>query len=237
MGNHRKKIFWPLTHPNPNCTLCRRNERDTWPHLLSTCEHPYLKGLRIARHNKAVHLITQTLQANKHTRFLTRTNAGHLNNQPQETTVPEWLLACTCPQTPCQCQAKLKPDILCMIGAPNHTTLPITPSSNLYSTIYRIHLLPRPIPRTSHRTETRQIRPTKPRHPQHRLENQPRYNNHCRSTWSHTRTLQKLTDLKIPKSSIKKLMKDIHHNAIKYLTYLVLNKRKLDNKQAPVPPP
>ena len=26
-------------------------------------------------------------------------------------------------------------------------------------------------------------------------------------------------------------MKSIHHIAIKYLTYLVLNKRKLDNKQ------
>ena len=32
-------------------------------------------------------------------------------------------------------------------------------------------------------------------------------------------------------------MKDIHQNAIKYLTYLVLNKWKLDNKQTHVPPP
>ena len=32
-------------------------------------------------------------------------------------------------------------------------------------------------------------------------------------------------------------MNSIHHNAIKYLTYLALNKRKIDNKQAPVPPP
>jgi hypothetical protein len=32
-------------------------------------------------------------------------------------------------------------------------------------------------------------------------------------------------------------MKDIHHDAIKYLTYLVLNKRKLDNKQTPGPRP
>ena len=67
MGNHKKNIFWPLTHQNPNCTLCPHNDRDTWPHILSTCEHPYLKGLRIARHNKAVHLITQTLQAHKNT--------------------------------------------------------------------------------------------------------------------------------------------------------------------------
>jgi hypothetical protein len=27
---------------------------------------------------------------------------------------------------------------------------------------------------------------------------------------------------------MKKLMKDIHQNAIKYLTYLILNKRKLE---------
>ena len=81
MGNHRKNIFWPLNYPNPNCTLCHNNNRDTWPHLLSTCGHPYLKGLRIARHNKATHLITQTLQANKNTRFYTLANVGNLNNQ------------------------------------------------------------------------------------------------------------------------------------------------------------
>ena len=32
-------------------------------------------------------------------------------------------------------------------------------------------------------------------------------------------------------------MKDIHQNPIKYLTYQVLKKRKLDNKQTHVPPP
>ena len=32
-------------------------------------------------------------------------------------------------------------------------------------------------------------------------------------------------------------MNSLHNNAIKYLTYLILNKRKLDNKQIPVPPP
>jgi hypothetical protein len=42
---------------------------------------------------------------------------------------------------------------------------------------------------------------------------------------------------KIAKSNIKNPMKDIHQNTIKYLTYLVLNKRKLDNKQKHVPPP
>jgi ribonuclease HI len=238
MGNHRKSIFWPLTHPNPNCTLCNRNERDTWPHLLSICEHPYLKGLRIARHNKAVHLITQTLQANKHTRFFTIVNAGHINNRPQETTVPEWLLACTCPQTPCQCQAKLRPDVLCMIGAPNNITLPVLPSSN-------------------HTIQFIEFTYCHDRFPDQAIaQKHAKYDplNHAihHKGWKinpvititagvrgaiHEHSIQKLTDLKIPKSNIKKLMKDIHQNAIKYLTYLVLNKRKLDNKQTPVPPP
>jgi len=47
----------------------------------------------------------------------------------------------------------------------------------------------------------------------------------------HEHSIEKLTRINIPKSSIKKLMKDIHQNAIKYLTYLVLNKRKLDNNK------
>ena len=32
-------------------------------------------------------------------------------------------------------------------------------------------------------------------------------------------------------------MKNIHQNSIKYLTYLVLNKRELENKQTIVQPP
>ena len=52
----------------------------------------------------------------------------------------------------------------------------------------------------------------------------------------HEHSIKKLTKLKIPKTNIKTLMKDLHQNAITYLTYLILNKRKLDNKQAHVPP-
>jgi hypothetical protein len=53
----------------------------------------------------------------------------------------------------------------------------------------------------------------------------------------HEYSIDQLKQLKIPKNSIKTLMKNIHQIAIKYLTYLVLNKRKLDNKQTPVPHP
>ena len=52
------------------------------PHLLSTCENPYLKGLRIAQHNKAAHLITQTLQANKNIRLFTMTLSKTILMEP-----------------------------------------------------------------------------------------------------------------------------------------------------------
>ena len=41
-------------------------------------------------------------------------------------------------------------------------------------------------------------------------------------------SVNELANLKNPKSNIKTLMKNVHQNAIKYLTYFVLN--KLDNK-------
>ena len=46
----------------------------------------------------------------------------------------------------------------------------------------------------------------------------------------HEHSIDQLNKLKISKSIIKTLMKNLHQNAIKYLTYLVLNKWKLDNK-------
>ena len=68
------------------------------------------------------------------------------------------------------------------------------------------------------------------------MENQPP---HYHLNWGerHYTSINKLANLNIPNSCIKNLMRIIHKNAIKYLTYLVLNIRKLNNKQAPVPPP
>lgn len=81
--NCRINIFWPFTHPNPNWILCFKNDRDTWPHLLSTCDNQHLEGLKISIYNKVVHLIVQTLQANKFTRFFTLINAcTHANAPP-----------------------------------------------------------------------------------------------------------------------------------------------------------
>ena len=84
--------------------------------------------MRITRHNKVAHLIAQTLQANKYP--VTLTNVGNLTNQPQDQTVPDWLLKIICTQEPCQFQAKLRPVIMCITGAPNQAQPPILPSPN-----------------------------------------------------------------------------------------------------------
>jgi hypothetical protein len=42
-----------------------------------------------------------------------------------------------------------------------------------------------------------------------------------------------LKQLKISKIEVIMLMKQLHQNVIKYLTYLILNKRKLNNKHPP----
>ena len=51
----------------------------------------------------------------------------------------------------------------------------------------------------------------------------------------HTTTTKHPQDLHIPNSKIHKLMESFSQIAIKYLTHIILNIRKLDKKQAPIP--
>ena len=120
----------------------------------------------------------------------------------------------------------------CIIGVPNHTSTPLAPShTKIIQFIEFIHC--------------------QDRFPEHAKYN-PLINAIQSKGWKtnplititigvrgaiHEQSIKKLEDLKIPKAYIKNLMKNIHQNAIKYLTYLVLNKRKLDNKQNTIAPP
>ena len=237
MGNHRKHVFWPPTHQNLNCTLCHKNDGDTWPHLLSTCENSYLKGLRVARHDKAIHLITHTLQANKNTRFFRLANARKINNKIPNQTIPNWLLKCTCPQTPCGCHAKHRPDILWTIEAPNQTQTPMIPSTTrtlqLIEFTYCHDKFPEQILMHKHTKYNPLI---------NIIQNNERKTNPLITITTgvrgaiHEHSINNMTKLKMLKTNIKTLMKNLHQNAIKYLTHLVLNIRKVDNIQAHVPP-
>jgi AraC-like DNA-binding protein len=58
-------------------------------------------------------------------------NAWTFNNNPQENTVPTWLLPCTCEQQRCYCNAKFKPDLLYIKELPHQSTPPPHPIDNL----------------------------------------------------------------------------------------------------------
>jgi hypothetical protein len=57
-------------------------------------------------------------------------NAGKFDGQTHENTVPNWLLLCISNnQTQrCQCNAKLKPDILCIRNHPYNAEPPTGPN-------------------------------------------------------------------------------------------------------------
>jgi hypothetical protein len=106
---------------------------DTWLHILLCCIEPHIHKLRINRHNKAVHEIRKLLISNTKSRCFILINDGNSNGQPQENTVPTWLLPCSCNnQTQrCQCNAKLRLDILCIRNHPYNADPPQEPNHTL----------------------------------------------------------------------------------------------------------
>jgi hypothetical protein len=133
MGNARKHLFWSELYPNINCSLCRMIQPDTWLHILLCCTEPHIHKLRINRHNKAVHEIRKMLISNTTSHCFILVNAGKTDGQAHENTVPNWLLPCSCNnQTQrCQCNAKLRPDILCIQNHPYNAKPPQGPNPTL----------------------------------------------------------------------------------------------------------
>jgi hypothetical protein len=126
MGNTRKHLFWNELFPNINCSLCRMIEPDTWLHILLCCKEPNIHKLHINKHNKAVHKIQKLLISNTKSRCFTLVNAGKSDGQTKENIVPNWLLPCSRNNQiqRCQCNAKLRPDILCICNYPYTIELP-----------------------------------------------------------------------------------------------------------------
>jgi hypothetical protein len=131
MGNARKHLFWPLCFPNIHCPLCNTIAIDTWPHLLLACPQPHIHALRTKRHNKAIWEIRKLILSSPLSRCLTLMNAGIYNSLPPENTVPPWLLPYICLTSRYNCNAKYKPDILCVQGLPHLSPPPLTINPSL----------------------------------------------------------------------------------------------------------
>ena len=86
--------------------------------------HQHIHSLRIKRHNKAVGEIRKLLISSEKSRCFTLMNVGTFNNNPQENTVPNWLLSCTCSTQRCHCNTRFRPDILYVKGLPYQNAPP-----------------------------------------------------------------------------------------------------------------
>ena len=108
----RQKYF------NITCPICNSYEPDTWLHVLLTCRQQHIHSVHVKRHNKAIWEIRKLLISSENPRCYIPMNIRTFNNSPQENTVPNWLLPCTCGTHRCHCNAQFRPDILCVKELP-----------------------------------------------------------------------------------------------------------------------
>src|SRR5579875_981284 len=203
--------------------------------LLKSNQH-HIHAIRIKRHNKAVWELRKLILSSQKSRCYTLMNAGIFNNNPQQNTVLPWLLPCTCGQPRCHCNARFKPDILCVKGLPHKNDLPLNPSNNL--TIQFI-----------------EFTYCNDRFPQETIENkkqkyQSLINDITNLGWktdpliviiagarstTHTPSMKLLeTKFKLSKTAIKHTFKEINTIAIQHAGSIILHKRKIENNQ-PLP--
>ena len=132
MGHARKQLFFGIeAYPSITCPICNSTDPDTWFHVLLKCQQQHIHALITKRHNKAVWELRKLLISSKKSRCFTLMNAGTFNDNPQENTVPPWLLTCTCGTQRCHCNARFKPDMLCVQGLPYQQPPPEHPDPNL----------------------------------------------------------------------------------------------------------
>ena len=163
-------------------------------------------------------------------------NAGTFNNNPQENTVPNWLLPCTCRTQRCHCNARFRPDILCVKGLPYQNVPPTTTDQNL-----TIQFIEFTYCNDRFSPETLEAKANKYR---------PLIESIAARGWnidplivitagaraaSHTPSMKILEDkLQLPMQAIRNTFKNINTIAIQYAMSILLHKRRLENNQ-PLP--
>ena len=132
MGNTRKQLFFGReAYPSITCSICNSLELDTWLHVLLNCKQNHIHAFRIKRHNKAVWVLRNLIVSSKHSRCYILMNARTYDNNPPKNTIPPWLLPCTCNLQRCHCNARFKPDIICIKGLSYQANPPSASVNNL----------------------------------------------------------------------------------------------------------
>ena len=234
MGNARKQLFFGREiYPSITCSICNSLEPDTWLHVLLNCRQSHIHALCTKRHNKAVWALRKLLVSSKHSRCYTRMNARTFNGNPPENTVPSWLLPCTCGLQRCHCNARFKPNIICVKGLPYQANSPTTLENNLKIQFIEFTYCN---DRFSSEAITRKIE-----------KYQPLIDNITNIGWNveplivitagarattHTPSIKILEEkFKIPKETLKQTFIDINTIAIQHAMSIILHKRRLENNE------
>jgi hypothetical protein len=238
MGNARKHLFWNELFPNINCSLCRMTQPDTWLHILLCCTEPHIHKLRINRHNKAVHEIRKLLISNIKSRCFILVNARKSNGQTQENTALNWLLPCSCNnQTQrCQCNARHRPDILCIRNHPYNVDPPQKPNHILPVQFIKFtYCNDKYFPNKIHEKTDKYlglINDIKAR--DWNVDPLITLTTGARGS-THNNTISELKRAySLPKNIIEPMVSQLNIIAIKYAMNILLFKRKLENNQ-PLP--
>ena len=204
-------------------------------YILKVCKQSLREwlGLITNRHNKAVWEIRKLLVSNKVTRHDILMNACTYNVLLRENTIPTWLLPCTCKTQRCHCNARLKPDILCILGHPYNSPPPEAPTPAI-----TIQFIEFTYCNDKFSAETRERKTTK---------YQPLINNIITGGWNvaplivlasgarattHIPSMNELeTKLKLPTSQIRNTFKQINTIAIQYAHSILIHKRRIENRQ------
>jgi hypothetical protein len=165
-------------------------------------------------------------------------NVGTFNNTPQENTVPNWLLPCTCSTQRCHCNSRFRPDILCVRGLPYQTV----PSPTNIDPNLTIQFIEFTYCNDRFSPETLEAKNNSYR---------PLIDSIAARGWkvnpliviiagaratTHIPSMKALeSTFKIPMPTIKNTFKNINTIAIKYAMSILLHKKRIENHQ-PLPP-
>ena len=237
MGQARKQTFFGRQRfPTITCPICNSVEPDTWLHVLLTCRQQHIHALHVKRHNKAVWEIKKLLISSEKSRCFILRNVGTFNDNPQENTVPNWLLPCTCETQRCHCNSRFRPDILCVEGLPYQNEPPTHIDQAL-----TIQFIEFTYCNDRFWLETLEVKANKYK---------PLIDDIAALGWkidplivitagaraaTHIPSMNILEDkFRIPMSSIRNTFKNINTIAIQYANSILLHKRRLENHQ-PLP--
>ena len=235
MSNARKQLFFGReAYSSSTCSICNSLEPDTWLHVLLNCRQSHIHALRIKRHNKVVWALRKLIVSSKHSRCYILMNTSTFNDKPPKNTVPPWLLPYTCSLQRCHCNARFKPDIICIKELPYQADLPNNLENNL-----KIKYIEFAYCNDRFSLETI-IRKTE--------KYQPLINHITNRGWNvepiiviiagtratiHIPSIKILEEkFKIPKKTIRQTFSEINIIAIQHAMSIILHKRRLENNEA-----